>query len=402
MSAPTLTPAEISQLQAQKAQQQNTQSTMTSAIAQNNTVAANYGVSDGAFKKFFDYYNTNIISEYDAERKALNGTYYANPISEADIVGPATLDGNIRTTPITPATDIVRVAEFDGGNTITTLVNETQSISDQAGIEAALSGGYPIHFNPLTCITTTTLTSISTTLGVSDPSNPVTILVGDIFIVSSFTDLAVVKITSINSTPVSPPPYAFTYGISFIVPPSGTLAIGDAMSAFSGFSNSERTTKTAGNALQQPLMNSLISNLQAAIAARQARLGEELTALAANQDPDGTTNIATATTNCNTANSFLTAYLVSTDISNSGLSSLSAERSARNSQISTRVGQITAAYTGQSKNYYNQRYTFANDRGNTVTGTLRLQKAALAVVAQLTAYAASAGNAIAAINSILS
>jgi hypothetical protein len=112
---PTLSPAEIAQLQAEKAKQENFASAMLAAVPQKTARAAELAVADGAFQKFFDYYNDDIIGKYDAERKALNGQYIADPISEDDIIGPASIDGSVRTTPTMPDTDIVRVDEFDGG-----------------------------------------------------------------------------------------------------------------------------------------------------------------------------------------------------------------------------------------------------------------------------------------------
>lgn len=402
MPAPTLTPQEIAQLQKDQAKQQGFADALTAAIPAKAAAAAQLAVSDGAFKKFFDYYNDQIIGEYNAERKAISGVYQAAPITEADIVGPATLDGSVRTTPTLPATDIVRVAEFDGGNTTTTTLNEQQAINDQLGQENLLQFGYlPYPTLNLTTLTASSLTGSSTSLDITDASSAPSFSIGQFFAVHSGTDSAIVKITSVTPGVGTPPPYLFTLGIQVIVPPTGTLSSGSNCVTFTGFTNAERTAKTATNVYFQNIMTFLIAALQSQINLRIARVNEQLTALAANQDPDGTAQIAAATTAANTSKTFLTNYLVTTDISDTGIGTLATERGTRGTFLTTRLSQITANYTGQTQNYYNQRYTMANNRGNTSRGTLRQQKAAEASSATLTSYAASAGDAASAIAGIL-
>lgn len=403
MSAPVLTPQEIAQLKADKAVHDSFAATMQAAIPQKIARAAQLTVSDGAFKKFFNYYNDDIIGKYDNERKALDGQYISVPITEADIVGPANLDPSVRTTPTNPVTDIIRVPEFDGGPLITTPLNETQHIADQLVVENTLVNGYPSGsgFNPATAKTNSALTGSSTTLGVLDLINPLTIAVNDVFAVSSGSDVAIVKVTSVTDNLAGNPPFNFTYGIMVLVPPSGTIPTMSNLITFTGFTNGERASKTASNPDLQPLMNLLISELQLDLNNRKARLSEELVALAANQDPDGVATITTAIANANASNSFLTSYLIITDISDSGLASLDSETSTRSSQITARVAQIVAAYTGQTLDYYDQRYNMANNRGSTTRGTLRLRNATLLTIAQMGDFVTDAQAASAAITSIL-
>lgn len=402
MPGPTLTPQEIAQLQAEKAKQENFRDAMTAAVPQKQARAAELAVADGGFKKFFDYYNDDIIGKYDAERKALDGQYIASPITEADVEGPANVDGSVRTTPVTPVTDIIRVQQFDGGPLVSTDVNETKAIADQAIAENTLVNGYVSSgFTPATAKTGTALTAASTSLKVDDATNPLSIPIGATFVVKTISDLAVVKVTAITVPPNGAPPYTATYGIQLIVPPTGTIPTTTSLSNFTGFNNTERTNKIASDVQLQPLMNYLILQLQNQANARIARLNEQLVAIAANQDPDGVATLATATTNANASKTFLTNYLITTDISNTGLGTLSTERGTRGGQITTRIGVITAAYTGQSLNYYDARYTNANNRGNTARGSLRLQKATEQSVDQLDAFAAGAQASIDAIDALL-
>lgn len=403
MPLPTLTPQEITQLTKDAAKQQGFADALAAAVPAKAAEAAALAISDGAFKKFFDYYNNDIIAKYDAERKAINGMYIAAPITEADVVGPATIDGSVRTTPSLPATDVIRIAQFDGGPLIQNATYEQQAITDQIPWETHLVSGYtPQPTLNLTTKTASILTSASTTLDLTDASTSFTVAIGDFFVVKTPTDAALVKVTSVTTPVGVPPPYLKTLGIQVITGPVGaSLASGSDTQVFSGFTNAERTAKVTTNAWMQGIMNYLIAGLQAAINARLPHLNTQLAALAANQDPQATANITTATTNANTSKTFLTNYLVTTDISNTGLTSLSTERGVRGGQLTTRLTQISAAYTGGAKNYYNERYNLANNRGNTSRGTLRRQKAAEASSGTLTTYAADAGAAANAINDLL-
>jgi len=114
MPAPTLSPAEIAQLEAEAEKQQGFADSLAAQVPAKTARAAELAVADGGFKKFFDYYNDEIIGQYDAEYRALNGRYIVDPITEADVEGPANIDGSVRTTPTLPDTDVIRVAEFDG------------------------------------------------------------------------------------------------------------------------------------------------------------------------------------------------------------------------------------------------------------------------------------------------
>lgn len=402
MPGPTLTAAEIAQLKKEAARQTNFAESLAAAVPAKAARAAELGVADGAFKKFFDYYNDDIIGRYDSERRALNGLYIVAPITEADVVGPANLNAGVRTTPTLPATDIIRVTQFDGGGTSTDPLNEVQHIADQLVVENHLTAGY----SPQPTINATTksdsaLTGLSTTLDVEDNSTAITFTVGDYFVVKNTTTSALLKV--VTATPGGAgPPYTYTLGIEVIIPPVGTIATNSDVILFNGFNNTERTNKVTTNVYMQNIMDFLIADLEAKINLRIARLNTQITAINGNQDPDAVAQLATALTNVNTSKTFLTNYLLTTIISNTGLGTLATERGVRGGQITTRLSQIAANYTGQTENYYNRRYQIANDRANTSRGTLRLQVATAASSATLTSYAASATAAADAINNLLS
>src|SRR3990172_6387187 len=109
MPVPILTAEEIAELIQLRDQQQGFADLLNAQIAQKAARAAEAAIRDGAFKKFFDYYKDDIIGQYDAEYRALDGRYIVSPIVEADVIGPAEVNFAVRTTPSLPATDIIRV-----------------------------------------------------------------------------------------------------------------------------------------------------------------------------------------------------------------------------------------------------------------------------------------------------
>lgn len=401
MAGPVLTPDEIAQMGKEAAKAKAAAETFTAQIAAQNARAAELAKVDSAFGKFFSYYNSDIIGRYDAERKAINGTYIVNPITESDIQNVGSLGGG-RLQPSLPATDIIRVSEFDGGGTAVDQANELQFILDQAQSENVLVNGYGGVAPSGTTVTASAITPSSTTLQLTNPTSSYSITPGTVLIVSSGLDFAVVRFDTfvMQGTPV-PPPYIANCNITLLVAPSGTISSGASLTAFSGFNNTERTNKTASNPQLQSLMNYLILDLQTRINGRIGVLNTQLTEIAANQDPDGVANLSQATTDVTTSKNFLTNYLISTNISNSGLGTLAAERAQRTTQANTRVAQIVSAYTGQTLNYYNERYNSANNRGNTSRGSLRLQKAAEQNASTSASYAATLTDQANAIDSIL-
>lgn len=398
MPAPVLTSQEIAELKVEKETNTNSAALFTAQIAIQNAQAAKFGLVDSSYKKYFDYYNTNIIGQYDAERRAINGQYIASPITETDIQNPASTTAS-RTTPTLPATDVVRIAEFDGGPLIVDPLNEQQYIIGQTALENGLVFGYGSLTFSVTIRTSSAITPTSTTLSLLDPSSAITLAPGDTFVVSDGSNSAVVQVITITTSGTGP--FSASLTILLVVPPSTTIPTNSMLYSFTGFSNGERASKTATNPALQPLMNSLISGLQIDINGRISNLNTELTALTSNQDPDGVSQINTATTAVNTSKTFLTSYLVSTDISNTGISSLASERTIRSTFLTTRLAQIAVNYTGQTKNYFDQRYTFANNRANTSRGSLRLQLSASSVAATSAVYAAQAQDSVNAIESIL-
>ena len=406
MAKPTPTPSQIIAINTEVTNKTTQQNAFNdTAVLQDDVIAQKQEVDD-AFKALFDYYNDDIINQFDLERKAISGVFVISPIVEADIIGVGGNPPSGRLIPTAPATNILRVDEFDAaGYTDSTLVNEQQHITNQTTIEDLLVNGVS-GTNPTvtgTSLTASALSSASTTLDMIDANGPMSFSIGDEFVVhNGGSKAAVVSVTGVVDNAGGDPPYSFTLTITFKVAPVGTISSGaDVINSFTGFNNTERTNKVASNSDLQPILDTLVLDLETALQARQARQAEQLAALAANQDPDALAEIATATTNANTSDAFITSYLATTDISNTGISALSTERGIRSPDLTSRLAEILANYTGQTEDYYEFRYSTANNRGNTQVGTLRELENAKTVKTIMLDLADSLDDSITALNGIL-
>jgi hypothetical protein len=406
MAKPTPNPAQIAAINAEVAALTNQQTSLVDSAAAQGPIIAQKQLIDDAFKNLFNWYNDAIIKRYDAERKAINGSFIASPVVEADILGVAQNPPTGRLVPTPPATAVVRIPEFDGtAYTSNDPLHELQHLTDEEPWISYLQTGVPGTLPTVTLAsqTASALTPSSTTLAVTSATGPMIITAGDILIVhNGGTDAAVVKVLTATPTIPPPPPYAFALTIEVMIPPTGTIASGSTLLAgFTGFTNSERIAKVTTNPNLQPIMNMLIAKLKAPLNARLPVIATQLVALNANEDPDGVADITTAKTNALAAQTFINNYLLTTDISNTGLASVFSERSNRTTYLNTRISQILAAYTGQTENYYDFRYNTANNRGDAVKGTLRALSNAQNVQTVLNSLSSSITSTVSALNGIL-
>ena len=406
----------------QKAELQTERNKLQSRIDKYNSIAgdrvtkeASRQEVDSAFQTAFLYWD-GIVVNYENEREELTGEYVEDPIVEADMNNPGSLIAS-RTTPENPVTDIIRITQFDGTPLITT-DNEISGVIDdvgttqldiepywmakQATIESWLSSGFggtsPTTSGNMSVVEAITPTTTSITIESSAPTESFNFQIGDTFVIKQGSNQVGVLVTNVVSqengdpdagfcTPTATPdteaqctieggtwtsqPVDPSAELEIIVLTGGSVsASGILDSSWSGFANADRIAKVDSTDGYTYMMSGIISLLETFIGNRQTKLTNQETALNANDDPDLD---PTALINVQTSNNFLTTYLLTTDISDTGLASLASERATRSSQITTRISDINAAFTGQpSGNFYDFRYTEANNRGNTAGGSLRL------------------------------
>jgi hypothetical protein len=206
-----------------------------------------------------------------------------------------------------------------------------------------------------------------------------------------------VEITSVTDNTAIPltPPFLFTLGITFL---TGTTASSGSQvyDTWSGFSNAERTAKTAAF---QGLMDSLIADLELALNTRITRLDTQTSEINANGD-DSFTNKSTVLNEISTSKSFIQGYLTTTDISDTGVGSLNTEKGVRQPQVTARISAIVGAYTAPV-HLYDKRYEFAKGRGSTSIGTLRSLSNSTAAKNTMLFLSASATQEASLLNSVL-
>jgi hypothetical protein len=375
MAFPTLTVEQRDLLRKKKQELTETLTALNNQLTENPIKQNELEKNDLAYKAQFDYYDTNLVGAYDTELRNVNGTYVTSPITEANLKDVAE-DLN-RSNPLYPplggSWDIVRVPEFDGGNTSTDLNNELTNITRQAEIEDVLVNGK--SNTPTltgTTVTASNLTASSTTLNISDPDAVCSFSAGNYFVVTGSGTAAMVEVLTATNTNPAPAPTAWSLGIRVVVAPSGTISSGAATSTFTtGFSNADRTSKTTS---QQALMDACIAMLEFYLNRRLTNVENQLTSLNLNEDEQMRSELNAAIAEAEDTETFIDTYLLTTVISNTGISTLSTERGTRTTFLNARATEILASYAGNPINYYDKRYIWANMRANLFNGTLRLLK----------------------------
>jgi len=397
MPPPILNQAQTDQLTIERDRQANVSQTLADQIPAKTTRQAELVLADSGFQLFFDYFNDDIIAQYDAERAALDGIFIPLPIIEQDIIDLANTTG--RLTPTPSATAPLRIPEFDGGNTSVNPLNETQHLINTEQLANIFQNGYGSG-TATSALTTSALLPSSTLLSVTNLLAE-TIQPGDFYILEDGLDLAVIEIITATDGGGADPPFLTDLTLSVIVPPTLQVGLSANFVVFTGFTDGERSAKAANNAALQPLMDSLVSDLENELNGRITTLDFQDTAINANQDDDGIAELVTALALNSTARLFIQNYLIGTDVSDAGLLILTDEKTTRDAEITTRVAQILANYTGQTLNYYDERFNHATNRGDLLNGSLR-QSVLIGQSLQTSAdYAASAQSVVGSINNIL-
>ena len=414
-----LTPAQKEQLEAEKQTAQNRIDKYIEIAPKRAEQVAKKQLTDDGFKAAYDYYD-GIVVAYENEREELDGTYVQDPVTETDIDNPASLIPS-RTTPINPATDIVRISQYDGTPLIT-IDNDIPGVGSDIGttqldiepywiskqeevadwLQNGLGGTSPT-ITPTTFVVdaitpSTTQITIETTVETENP----TFAVGDRFVIEDGSTQVGIEITGIVSeTPGSPgmgfctgetppgsgvdettclanggvwtppTPSNFTGTYDIIVLTGGSVgASGSIDETWSGYSDSDRAAKVDSTDGYTQMLLDMISQLETYANNRITKLNNQETQLNANSDPDLD---GTALTNVQSSRTFLQNYLLTTDVSDTGLTGINNESSTRDSQITARIAAINSAFTTQpTGNFFDLRYNAANDRGNTSRGTLRI------------------------------
>ena len=372
MPIPIIPPATIDIINAEIAKKESLRDRRNASIPAIDVEIANKEAMDQVYDDFFIYYD-GIINAYNDEKEQLDGIYQVDPVTSLQVEEVATDPTNARLYPDPPEVDIKRVVDFDGGNTAINATTEVTEWDDVPEVIDWLLNGFSSNY-PTGTLTNVfaveALTPASTSVTLNDTiDQDLNIAAGNIVILrDSNDDIVVFKvINAVEDLPGNPDVWL----IDFEYITEGTILANSAIDVtFTNFTDLERTNKVSTDPDFQPILDSLDTDLQNRLSDVIPFLDAQLTALAANEDPDGVTEITQAVTDVTSTKTFITNYTASTDLSDTGLNLVSTTRTTRLAQITNRISEITNAYTGQTDDYYEKRYEFANNRSNLKRGML--------------------------------
>lgn len=412
----TLTSLEIASLLAERSKLVSSIEKRQEAIDAQDDVVAAATANDNSEKKAFDFYDIDVIGNYESEREELDGQYVDTPITKTELDNIGKLISTERAYPALPDTEPVRIDQFDGTPLIQTdneipgvvpdplspvqLDIEPYWVSKQGDRETWLQSGFggtsptitPTTFIVDAITPTTTQITVQTTV---DTENPV-FAVGDTFVAIQGGNQVGILVTNIvsqvNGDPLAgscsgednppqldeasclldngtwtsaPTTYEAVLDVAILVPLSlGASATID--ETWAGFSNTDRTNKVDATDGYTNMLLAMIDDLELMIDSRKLTLDDQKTALQANGDSGLDPQ---AEIDVDAAIAVLDAWKVSKNVADSDLTTLSNERATRSPQITARIAAITAALPP----FYDDRYTSAVNIGDTSRGTARIK-----------------------------
>jgi len=313
-------------------------------------------------KKMWDYYH-NIISSYEAEKQALNGSVLTDPVTEVDITNRVDLTGRLYAL---SEPEIVRIPQFGGTPVTTNLQFSEQNDLTlytpvwnrlKFGLTTSTAFGFTTD-SPIT----PSSTNFSTTL---DPS----VLLNKEFVVSDGITSFIGFATAI--TPAIFPLLGFQVDFNFLTTITNTININATGSGiFTGFTNTERankqSTSPAFGALQT-IMDFYVAKLVTIAGNHEVNISTQISSVTNNQDPD----LAPILTQLNDNKATITAYKTSTPIDDTGITDYTSFiDNTRTPYITTRINTISTQVTI----FYDNRYDWGKERAGS-KGTLIALKA---------------------------
>lgn len=338
----------------------------------------------------FDALNDDIIGQYEKERKWIDGLAIANPIIENDIQQFANFNQGSR---LWNGGDFapVRIQQFDGGPlTFLETNNELDLFETQNTLLELLQNGLP---NQKTLDNgaeiLSSINSASTTVKITGNIEP--IAVGNVLFCEGGGNFAFMEVTAVrgyctgednpeqttestcladNGTWIQYGEIDFTYKIA----PQGTIPAGSPIGqkTFSGFTDAERTTKTANDPSFQKIMDSFLNQLDDNFDRRIIAMQNQINAIDANENDDiDLTAKSNAQDSINAVNGFLGLNPPTTiDISDSGIFDINAERDIRKPQAQQRITDIATEIS--NGNFYDLRFNTAEGRCRLNNGSIVL------------------------------
>ncbi len=329
------------------------------------------------FQERYDFWE-DFIGYYDRERLFLTGQILQNPVVQADFDAFLAQDPAGRlynnAAPIPERFAPKRISQFDGTPLISSpTVSETIRWGREADLNDYFRNGFA-SAGPTGHTTNTVLTSTSTTLEVegSDTSPPYQ--VGSVLLIlRAGVAGALVRILSVTPLGGSDP-YQYGLGIELLTPvlSANCPVNSQVLLSWTGFTNTERSTKTASLSARQKLMDTMVASYAARVLeVEQNNLSPELVEVQSNSAEDQPDTVYNA--NLQGAITQIQSWYSTQDVSDAGLSGIAALNAQRVAAIPQRNSWILnrmESGTGGS-GAYDGRYNYANRLYNLTDGIIK-------------------------------
>ena len=296
------------------------------------------------FRVFSHYHN--IISKYEEELTALDGTTLTSPLVESDFTDRVNLTGRLYDTTYAEP-DIIRISQFDGTPITTAATHEKWCLLEHTEIKSRLTTG-----------------SLASNKEAVIYGSGISVIVKINSLTSVAASCSIPAHTSQGACIINGGTWTsatYSMNITFITSFSGTIASGAGITgAWTGFSNASRTTKTA---TYQTIMDFYINNLNNALTIQLTKLNEQKTAIQNNPEKDDS-EIAKIDSKITDYTNYKATLL----ITDSGFTTLTSINSSRQTQIDSRITNTNKA------KHYDKRYFWSVERAGS-NGTMIQVKA---------------------------
>lgn len=360
-----LTPAQEEQRLKRLSEIPEEKSNNDDAIVQTQEAQVELNKTQDLDSAFWDVLNDGIVRRYEKERRWINGTDDNNPVSLSEIKNVPEGSGRLFDQSVF---DVVRVSNFDGGDIQTGLTPKEDDVfsRDDRAFDWLING-FSDGPDP-TGLTSTIINDASTSFETNNSTN---IVAGRRYLISG-NNSAVIFVSGIESTTSgATPPFEVTFSFYetddvIFNTNGGGINTGASILGARVFSNSERTSQTASPAGDQNTLDNSFQLLIDSLGFRRGLIQNQLQEIAQNQD----SNIdATYVSGLIGVAEDIDDFLLNTDFSNSGLTSIETILSDRDSSMALRVTSILNQLNGVQQSYYDTRYGQAQTIGSRIFGS---------------------------------
>lgn len=317
---------------------------------------------------FWNTLSDGIVRRYEKERRYINGVDDAQPPLLSEVKGVPEGTGRMYDQ---NKFEVIRVDNFDGGDLDTGLEPRENLVPPRDNRAFNwLRNGFNDGPDP-GVLTSSSITDASTQFQI--PTN--SLIPGRKYIITGTNDSAIVEVTNVQSSvSASIPPFDVDFNFHVIDDVTfnvngGTINSGATILGSRVFNNTERSSESASPAADQNSLENSFQLLLDTLNYRRGVIHSQLQEIAQNEDKQIDRTYVSGV--IDTANN-IDSFLASPDYSDTGLNSIEAILTGRDSDFTARITSIASQLNGSEQDYYEQRYAQAQAIGNRNYGSYSL------------------------------